>query len=174
MMQAATTKIGASRQLLQAARNLIRSDRGGAFVEMAFVVAFLLPAMVFGVLEFGGLAYDYIEVCDAANAGASYAAQYYISNSSTLPTSAKVTTAATNDSPELQTALKSGTTFSVSMATGCGTGAATTGNTVPTCTSPAQPYVQVKVTATVVPLLTFSLFPSSYTMTDTATMNLVN
>lgn len=173
-MQTASPKNGTPRKCMRAAKELTHREGGGALIELAFVMAFLLPAMVFGVLEFGGLAYDYIEVCDAANAGAAYAAQYYIGHSSALPATTAVTTAATNDSPELQTALKSGTTFTAAMYTGCGTGAATAGNTVPTCTSPAQPYVQVKVTATVVPLLTFPLFSSSYTMTDTATMNLVN
>jgi hypothetical protein len=69
--------------------------------------------------------------------------------------------------------LESGTSFTATMATGCGTGAAAAGSTVPSCTSGTLPYVQVTGTATVVPLIRF-FSTTSLTMTSQAKINLVN
>ncbi|HEX4286764.1 MAG TPA: hypothetical protein VHZ28_16850, partial [Terracidiphilus sp.] len=83
-------------------------------------------------------------------------------------------TAAQNDAPELTPMLKSSTTLTVSMATGCNGGAATAGNTIPTCGTGVLPYVQVTAQATVVPITKFVGLPNSMTLTSTATINLVN
>jgi Flp pilus assembly protein TadG len=165
-------KNATSRSWLSSARELIRYESGGSLVELAIVLVIFFPLIIVGLLEFGGLVYDYVEVCNASHAGAAYAAQYYVTKSS-LPSS--VTTQVTNDSPELQSTLKPSTTLSVVEATGCSGGSATTGNTVPTCTAPSLPYVQVTVTATVVPpgSLTLPGFPSSFTLTSKAQMTLV-
>lgn len=169
MIWTASRKNATPRKWLRDARELIRHEKGGALIELALVLTVFFPLLIIGLLEFGGLAYDYVELSNASHAGAAYAAQYYITKSS-LPSS--VTTQVTNDSPELQNALKSGTTLSVVEATGCSGGSATTGNTVPTCTAPALPFVQVKVTATVVPpgSLTLPGLGTSFTLTNTAQM----
>jgi hypothetical protein len=131
--------------------------------------------MLLGTTGAAALIYSSIEISDAAHAGAAFAAQYYISNSNTaLPSTSQVTTAAQNDAPELTPMLKSGTTLTVSMATGCNGGAATAGNTIPTCGTGVLPYVQVTAQATVVPITKFVGLPNSMTLTSTATINLVN
>lgn len=178
MMQMIARSCRLRRRPIRAASRKIRGERGGAVVELAIVMALLMPPMLLGTIEFGGLAYNYIEVCNAAHAGAAYAAQYYIQNysngTSTLPSQQNVTTAATNDSPELQNVLASGSAFTVTVATGCGTGAAATGTAVPTCSSPQLPYVRVQVTAQVLPLVRLPGFKGPFTLNNTAIMNLVD
>lgn len=152
----------------------IRREEGGSLVELALVVSILGPLLLLGTAEISILVYSSIELADATHAAADYAAQYYIgSNDTALPTQAQVTTSATNDAPELTRMLKSGTSFTAAMATGCGTGTATSGNTVPSCSTGTLPYVQVTGTATVVPIFQY-LSISSVTMTSHATVYLVN
>ncbi len=151
----------------------MRREEGTSMVELALVLGILGPLLLLGTAELSVLVYASIELTDATHAAAAYAAQYYIANSgSGLPTQTQVTAAATNDAPELLGMLKSGTSFNATMATGCGTGSATTGNSVPSCGS-NLPYVQVTSTVTVVPLFQY-LKISSLTMTSKAQVNLVN
>jgi Flp pilus assembly protein TadG len=150
------------------------SEAGASLVELALVVGILGPPLLLGTLEISVFLYSSIELTDATHAAAAYAAQYYIQDSgASLPTQAEVSAAAANDAPELVGMLKSGTSFTATMATGCGTGTATTGNTVPTCTSGTLPYVQVTGTVTVVPIAHYLSF-ASLTMTSTAQVDLVN
>ncbi len=150
------------------------SESGASFIEVSLIVGILAPLMLLGTTGAAALIYASIELSNAAHAGAAYAAQYYNASSTpALPTSAQVTTAAQNDAPELTNMLKSGTSLSVSMATGCNGGAATAGNTIPTCSSGVLPYVQVTAQGIVVPLTAFAGLPKSITMTTKATINLV-
>ena len=154
---------------------LVCSESGASFIEVSFILGILAPLMLLGTTGATALVYADIEVSNAAHAGAAYAAQYYIANSNTaLPSTSQVTTAVQNDAPELTGMLKSGTSFTVSMATGCNGGSATSGNTVPICGSGVLPYVQVTAQATVVPLTAFAGLPKSITMSGKATINLVN
>lgn len=151
-----------------------RREDGASILELALVLGILGPLLVLGTLEISVFAYASIELVDATHAAAAYAAQYYILNSDTeLPTQAQVTAAATNDAPELVGMLKSGTSFTATMATGCGTGTATTGDTIPTCSGGTLPYVQVTGTATVVPIAQY-LGMTSLTMTSKTKIDLVN
>jgi Flp pilus assembly protein TadG len=151
----------------------MRGEDGASVVELACVLAFLGPLLLLGTVELSLYVYASMELADATHAAASYAAQYYYQNSnSLLPAQASVTTAATADSPELQGMLKSGTTFTATMATGCGTASPTAGNTVPTCTTGNLPYVQVTGSATVRPVVS-SLTLTSISMTSQARINLV-
>ena len=163
----------ARRRILARCKDLA-SESGASFVEVALVLGILGPLMLLGTAGAAVLIYSSIEVSDATHAGAAFAAEYYKNNSSTLPTASQVTTAAQNDAPEITTMLKSGTSLSVSMATGCNGGAATAGNTVPSCGAGVLPYVQVTTQAQVMPLTTFVGLPNSITMGTTATINLVN
>ncbi|HEY2860613.1 MAG TPA: TadE/TadG family type IV pilus assembly protein [Terracidiphilus sp.] len=160
-------------KLLTRIKSIGRTD-GASMVELALVVGFFGPLLLLGTAELSILVYDSIELADAAHAGADYASQYYIANSNTaLPAQSQVTTAVTNDAPELVGMLKSGTSLTATISTGCGTGSASAGNTVPTCNSGTLPYVKVTATATVVPIFQgFRL--SSVTMTSNATVSLVN
>lgn len=152
----------------------IRSERGASLAELALLVGILGPVLIVGTFETCVFVYSSIELTDATHAAAEYAAQYYIqSNDTSLPTQSEVTTAAQNDAPELLKMLKSGTSFTATLATGCGTAAATTGNTIPTCTSGNLPYVQVTGSATIVPLGAY-LKLTSLTMTSKSQIDLVN
>jgi Flp pilus assembly protein TadG len=151
----------------------MRREDGASIVELAFIMAILGPLLLLGTTELSIYVYASVELTDATHAAASFASQYYFENSnSTLPTQTQVTAAATNDAPELVSMLKSGSSFTATMATGCGTGNPTTGNTVPTCTGGALPYIQVTGQATVSPVANF-LSRHSITMTSQARINLV-
>lgn len=156
-----------------ARRKAIRREDGASLVELALVVGILGPVLLLGTAEVSMLLYASIELTDATHAAASYAARYYSLNSKTLPTQAQVTTAATNDAPELQNMLTSGSSFTATIATGCGTGGATTGNTVPSCTAGTLPYVKVTGSASIVPAFQY-LNLSSIQMTSQAEINLVD
>ncbi len=150
------------------------TESGASLVETAFFLALFAPLLMLGTFEMGGLVYASLEVSDAAHAAAAYAAQYYMANSgSALPTQSQVTAAAENDAPELLSMLKSGTQFTATIATGCGTGSATTGNSVPSCGSGTLPYVQVSAQATVTPMIQFLGFIKSPTLASQAQINLV-
>lgn len=152
-----------------------RDESGASLVEVALIFGLFAPVMVLGTVEVGGLVYDAIEVANAAHAGAAYAAQFYIGSSGlSLPAQTLVTTAAQNDEPEVTAFLASGTSLTVTMATGCNGGTATVGNAVPSCSGTTLPYVQVSTKATVVPLVRFYGLPSTLNIASQATMNLVN
>lgn len=151
-----------------------RGEEGASLVELALVVGIFAPVLIVGTAETSVLVYASIELSDATHAAAAYAAQYYIQSSDTaLPTNAQVSTAASNDSPELTNLLVHGTSLTATIATGCGSGAATTGNTVPSCSSGTLPYVQVTTSATVNTIFNY-LPPNSFTMTSKAVISLVN
>jgi Flp pilus assembly protein TadG len=151
-----------------------RYEEGASLVELAILMGVFGPVLLLGTFEVSALVFASVELSDATHAAASYAAQYYMSQSSpALPTQAQVTAAATNDAPELLNMLPSGGSLSVSMATGCGTGSASAGNAVPSCSSGTLPYVQITTTATVAPIVKF-LNIASFPMTSQATVNLVN
>lgn len=153
----------------------LRNENGASLVEVSLILAILAPALLLGTAGAAGLVYASIEVSNAAHAGAAFAAEYYIANSSNaLPTSAQVTSAVQNDAPELTAVLKPGTTVTVSMATGCNGGSATAGNSIPACSAGVLPFVQVTTQATVVPFTAFAGIPKSLTMSSRATINLVN
>jgi Flp pilus assembly protein TadG len=159
--------------MLAQLRKMRRRRDGTSTVELAFVMAFFGPTLLLGTTELSIYVYASVELVDATHAAASYAAQYYYeSSNSVLPGNSQVTNAATIDSPDLTTWLKPGTTFSATVATGCGTAAPTNGSTVPTCTTGNLPYVQVTSTATISPIVKFFSSPA-ITMTSQARVNLV-
>ncbi len=75
---------------------LARAEGGASLVEFAAVLPLLL-LMVLGTIDFGRLAYMYIEVHNAARAGAAYGAQNHI----TASNNTGMQTAATNDASDL-------------------------------------------------------------------------
>jgi Flp pilus assembly protein TadG len=165
-------------ETLVARFRVVRGDGGGALVETALILMFLAPVMIIGTIEFASLAYAEIEIANAAHTGAAYALEYYQNPAtcdfSTLPTDAIVTNAAQQEVTDI-TGMMSGS-LTAAMATGCNGGAATTGNTVPSCTTGTLPYLQVTATATVSPWITYSFpgVPSTFTFTQKAILNIVN
>jgi hypothetical protein len=192
MIQMISRNCRVRRKRIFAIWKALDGESGASLVELAVAMTFLFPPMLIGTVDIASLAYDSIENSSAARAGAAYAAQYYISTQipgpPTLPTVAQVTSAATTDSPELQNVLKSGTTFNVTIYTGCGTAAptytytSTSSGTISypssangnACATGVLPYVEVATSSTVVPLLHFSALGGSLSLNNTATINLVN
>jgi Flp pilus assembly protein TadG len=74
-------------------KTLIRSHSGSSLVEFAFLMAFLLPPLLVGVIEIGRYANLSILVGNAARTGAAYGAQTTI----TAADMAGITNAATKD-----------------------------------------------------------------------------
>jgi Flp pilus assembly protein TadG len=156
-------------------RIFARVGDGAALVETALILSLLGPPLLLGTVEIGGALNASIEMTNAANAGAAFAAQYYIKNSSSaLPTTAQVTTAVQNEAPELLNQLAPGTSLTVNVATGCGTGTGTAGNSVPSCSAGVQPFVQVTTQATLSPLIRFPGLTSLLTIKGGAIVNLVH
>lgn len=138
-------------------------DPGQALVELALIFPILILLLV-GAAEFGRLAYDAIEVANAARAGVAYAAQTHITASDT----AGIQLAATQDAPNL-----TGITATPANFCACSTGGIITCSTALTsCPSPARiiEYVQVDTTATVGPLFNYPGIPHSFTLTGQAIM----
>jgi len=106
--------------------NLLRSDSGGAIVELAAGVTILVTILL-GATQFAMLAYDSIEVSDAARAGVAYGSQSS-ANANNFPVIKAVAAASANDVSGLTTNPTVFYTCSSTPAThsgippGCGTG----------------------------------------------------
>jgi Flp pilus assembly protein TadG len=140
-------------------------ERGQAFIEMALILPVLL-VLTIGVIEIGRLAYDEIEVTDAARAGAQYGAQIL----GDAPNNAGITLAAQNDAPDIS----GGLTVNSVETCGCpGAAPGTAGNcfAAPGCAYPIV-YVTVTTTYTFSPLFNYpgisTLIPA--TLTGVSTM----
>lgn len=139
-----------------------RSQEGNSLVELAMVLP-LFVIMLFGVLEFGRLMYAAIEVANAANAGALYAAQNLVAASNT----SAIQTAASNDGSDLIAWNQNGVTATATTTCKCSNGTATTcAAAASTCVSPAHPeeFVQVKTQSVIDPLFYLPGLPHSYTL----------
>ena len=119
----------------------LRSDRGGAIVELAAVVS-VMAAILFGAAEFAMLAYDSIEVSDAARAGASYAHQS-VSAANSAATIRTVAAASANDISGLST--------TPVIFYSCSSTPSTQNSTTPACGTgdTVLMYIQVNTTATI-------------------------
>ncbi len=148
---------------LPAPHAVMRKDLGQALVELALMFPIFILLLV-GAAEFGRLAYNAIEVANAARAGVAYAAQTHITASDT----AGIQLAATQDAPNVTGITATPTNFCA-----CSTGGIITCSTaLMTCPSPARiiEYVQVNTTATVGPLFNYPGIPHTFTLTGQAIM----
>lgn len=139
-------------------------DTGQALVELALMFP-LFILMLVGAAEFGRLAYDAIEVSNAARAGASYGSLTHI----TASDFANIELIATKDAANL-----TGVTATAVDFCQCSSGAATPDCTkaLTPCPSPARiiEYVQVNTTATVGPLFNYGGFAHTFKLTGQAIM----
>lgn len=163
----------------------LRDENGGSLTETALILMFLAPILVCGTFELASLVFAGIETYNAAHAGVSFAAEFYentaySSDTGTLPTQAQVQDAVNREVDDVSNSgLFSSTSPSATIYTGCNNNSGvssgpTSGNTVPTCGTGYLPYVEVTVTNTITPSLHFYGLPSSYTVSQTALINLVN
>jgi Flp pilus assembly protein TadG len=138
----------------------MRDETGGALVEVAIGVSVCMT-LVIGAAELGRVAYAGIEVSDAARAGVQYGAQSR-TNAADLP---NVTTAATQDAPDVK-----GMTATASYFCVCSNGNTSTCAVTDCSTSRIIEYVQVKTAATVDPQIYIPGLPKSYKLTGKAVM----
>ena len=126
------------------------SEQGAQLLEFALALPILL-AMLLGVIDFGRLAYVYIETANAARAGVAYGAQNHVTASDT----AGITSAALND----VSANVTGMTVTPTHFCKCANGTTSGGCTISTCTganNPLNEYVQVDTKSNVQRLVPFS------------------
>lgn len=137
-----------------------RGQRGNAMIELAFGVS-LCSALILGAAEFGWLAYQSIEVSNAARAGVQYGAQ----SRSDAANTTQVQAAATQDAPDV-----SGIAATASYFCQCSNGNTSTCAATDCSTSRIIYYAQVTTSATVKPLITLPLLPKSYALIGKAIM----
>jgi Flp pilus assembly protein TadG len=138
------------------------NQKGQAMIELCLLLPLILLLLI-GIIEMGRLAYYYIEVSDAARAGAQYASQS-LADAANIP---NITQAVQNDAQDIGSI-----TLSPPPAQTCGCPGATAGP----CPAAgcAYPLVYVKVTTTypLGPLFQYpgisTLFP--VTITGSSTM----
>ena len=137
-------------------------ESGQSLVEFALCMP-LLMIILLGIAEFGWLAYNLIELRNAANAGAHYAAQTVITAADTTG----IQTAVNNDAFDF-----SGITATSSNACSCSDGTAITCKNFAACVVPARIIHTVTVTTqkAVTPPIKVPGLPTSFTMHGTATM----
>ena len=133
----------------------VGNEAGQAIIEMMILLPVFLVLMI-GTVEFGRLAYAYIEVADAARAGAQYGAQ----NRATASDTAGMQQAALNDAPDVHgiTLTPAPTHFCA-----CSNAPATTVSctAIPACTGNNRliEWVQVNTSVQVDPLFRFPGIP---------------
>ncbi len=142
--------------------NLGRSDTGASLVEMALVLPLFL-LLTFGAVDFGRAMYLAIEVAGAARAGASYGSQNP-NDTTGIQTSAQI---AAPNVPNLSVATPTyrcecadGTSYSASCLV------------TPSCTGGLNYVYRVNVTVTgsYTPLVSWPGIPSSMTLSNSASM----
>jgi Flp pilus assembly protein TadG len=145
----------------------LHRDAGQSIVELALCMPLFLMLMV-GTAEIASIAWDAIQVQNAARAGAQFGSQ----SRANAADGTDIATAATNDAPRL-------TSMRVTSSSSCQCIDTTTGSTAGTgCATLTQcpsPYliteqVQVNTTATVAPMLHYPGLPASFTLKGQAVM----
>lgn len=138
----------------------LRDESGNALVELALGLTICIT-LILGAAEFGRLAYAAIEISNAAHAGAEYGSQ----SRTYAADLANITTAATQNAPDVN-----GVTATASYFCLCSTGGASTCAVTDCSTSRIVTYVQVNTTGTVDPQIYVPGLPKSYTITGKAVM----
>jgi Flp pilus assembly protein TadG len=140
----------------------VRHDLGQALIELTLMLPIFLLLMI-GTVEFGRLAYAYIEVADAARAGVQYGAQ----NRATSSDNTGMQQAAINDAPEIH-----GMTAVATHSCLCSTGSGGATCLATACTGGARlvEWVQVNTSAVVDPLFHLPGLPNTFTLKGQAIM----
>jgi Flp pilus assembly protein TadG len=165
-------------ELPPAVRRFVDATDGAALVELTLIAPLLVVTSIF-MMNFGLLFYCYIQVANAAQAGAQYAMAFAIKDGySATDISNAATSANASSQPGFFNALSATTTRSCGCPSGSGitTSAWTTSCAVSsTCTDGSIPGTYVTVAAqatynTFVP--SFAFFPASYTLTASSTVRI--
>lgn len=148
-------------------RSLVRSDSGTSLIEFAIVLP-VLALLLVGLIDVGRFGYYSILAANAARAGA----QYGMQNLETAYDSPGIASAAEADGQNLPNWTASG--GSVTVAQLCAPlGAAPQTCATPWGSSPPEGtiyYIQVQVTGTFAPLITYPGLPSQLPVSGSATV----
>ncbi len=147
----------------------LNEERGQSLVETALLFPMLL-VMLLGIVDFGWIAYNYIELTNAANAGVHYAVQ----NTTTATQTSSIQAAMNTDAANM-------TSISPAVSLACVCSDSSKKNSdgsTPSCTkydgcsAPARLIDTVTVTATktVSPLIKWPGIPNSVKLTSVAAM----
>jgi Flp pilus assembly protein TadG len=131
-------------------------EHGSSLVELALVFPIFILLLA-GAAEFGRLAYDAIEVSNAAYAGAIYGAQSH----ATAVDTTNIELAATNDAADVTGVSATAVTFCT-----CSSGTTITCSNTASCNSPDRvlEFVQVNTIATVNPLFHYPGIATTFTL----------
>jgi len=144
-----------------------RGEAGQALVEAALVLPFFF-LLILASLETGTIAYNAIEVANAAEAGALFASQSRANAANTTG----IQQAATNDASNVLSIVAATPTVTCSCQSAAGTLTALSCAATTSCTTPSQvvEWVNVTTTATINPLFQFPGVPTTLTLHGNATM----
>ncbi len=146
------------------------SQAGVALIEFAFVVPVLI-LLLLGLVEIGRFAYYSIVVGNAARAGVQYGAQTL----ATAQDSTGMANAAKNDGQNNIANLTASPAPTHFCQCWDGTTATSDATCSPTCaTGHRVVYVQVTTSGTFSPLFNYPKLPSSFSVSSTATMRVIN
>lgn len=138
----------------------LRDECGNALIEVAVGVT-VCTTLVLGAAEFGHVVFAGIEVSNAAHAGAEYGSQ----SRTYAADIANITTAATQDAPNV-----TGLSATASYFCQCSNGGSSTCAATDCSTSRIVTFVQVNTTATVNPQIYVPGLPRSYIVSGKAVM----
>jgi Flp pilus assembly protein TadG len=145
-------------------RSFARRDGGNSLIEVALFFSFVGMPLLIGTMQLGIVAYDSIEVQNAAYAGALFGMQ----NSTLATESSGITSAAQAEAPDFGTNLGvTPTSYYACVLSPAGTTYTTQALATSGCTGTGNSGVQfVKVTtsATVTAIYHWPKLPSSYTL----------
>jgi Flp pilus assembly protein TadG len=156
-------------ELLRRCREL-RSDSGGALVELALVLALFGLPMLCGIADLGVVIYASIEVSNAAHSGALYG----MTSSTYASDTSGITTAAQTEAADFGTNLSvTPTAYYVCSSAEGGTQYTTQSAATSACTGSGNhplEMIKVVVSATVKPPIHLPALPATFTQTGTSVM----
>jgi Flp pilus assembly protein TadG len=152
----------------------LRGERGDALIELAFLFSLVGVPLLLGTVQMGFLVYDTVEISNAANAGALYGMQ----NSAYAASSAGIRSAAQAEAADFGTKLTVTPTTYYACSNAVGgtqypTSSYTQGQAATHCGgtgNQALEFVQVIASAAVTPTIHCPGLPTTYTLTNTAVM----
>lgn len=146
-----------------AARRASKGERGQSMIELALLLPMMLLILI-GVIEFGRAAYFYLEVADAAKAGAQYGSQ----SMADAVNGPGILQAAENNAVDLPTSLN-GLLSSQVTCTCPGTGVASPCGGTLGCAYPTVYVTVMVINYPLHPLFSFPAVPSTFYINNYST-----
>jgi Flp pilus assembly protein TadG len=155
-------------------RSRVRGERGDALIELAVLFSLVGVPLLLGTVQMGFLVYDSVEISNAANAGALYGMQ----NSGYAASVSGITSAAQAEAADFGTKLTVTPTTYYACTNAVGgteypTSSYTQGQAATHCSGTSNQtleFIRVITSAAVTPTIHCPGLPTTYTLTDTAVM----